>query len=254
MERAHRDGVLSAASLMVAGPAAAQAVSIARRNPRLRVGLHVVLVEGVPALDPAEISRLTDAATGRFRDDMLATSLVLAASAAARRQMAREVEAQFRAFAATGLPCDHVNAHKHVHVHPLIASEVIAACLRHHVRGLRAPVEPRGLVGRAPGTGLDDLFARLLRGRARRAGLVVPDQVFGLAWTGAMTAERLAGLVPRLPGGFTEIYTHPATADAFPGSAPGYRYRDEWAALTDPAVIAAVRAGPQPAGFADIAP
>ena len=52
VEQAHRDGVLTAASLMVAAPGAADAVERAKRLPSLGVGLHVVLVEGKPALPP----------------------------------------------------------------------------------------------------------------------------------------------------------------------------------------------------------
>ena len=57
--------------------------------------------------------------------------------------------------------------------------------------------------------------------------------VVGLAWTGAFTAERMRAALAALPPGLTEVYTHPATADTWPGSAPGYRYRNELAALTD---------------------
>jgi hypothetical protein len=84
-------------------------------------------------------------------------------------------------------------------------------------------------------------LARLLSLRARRAGLRAPDQVFGLAWTGAMSAPRVAGLLRHLGSGATEIYLHPATRDAFAGSAPGYRYADELAALMDPDVCTLAR-------------
>ncbi|HWI86985.1 MAG TPA: ChbG/HpnK family deacetylase, partial [Sphingomonas sp.] len=52
VEQAHRDGILTAASLMVSGAAAADAVTRARRLPKLGVGLHVVLVDGRPILPP----------------------------------------------------------------------------------------------------------------------------------------------------------------------------------------------------------
>jgi len=68
-----------------------------------------------------------------------------------------------------------------------------------------------------------------------------PDAVFGLAWSGAMTAPRLCGLLHHLSEGCTEIYTHPATSDRFEGHAPGYRYADELAALTAPDAVAAAR-------------
>jgi hypothetical protein len=72
-----------------------------------------------------------------------------------------------------------------------------------------------------------------LRARFRRAGIAAPDQVFGLAWSGAMTSVRLKGLIEQLPEGLSEIYFHPATGP-YPGSAPGYAYGEELRALTDP--------------------
>lgn len=231
---------------MVSGGAARDAVERARRLPHLRVGLHVVLVEGCPVLPPERLPRLVDA-SGRFRSDMAGLGFDIFAHPSARRQLAAEIEAQFEAFRATNLPLDHVNAHKHFHLHPTVAGAIIAVGRRHGLRGLRAPIETRStLVDADPQTppGSDWLtapWASLLARRARRAGLRSPDAVFGLAWSGAMTAPRFAGLLDRLPEGWTEIYTHPATRDDFEGHAPGYRYADELAALTSAAVIAAAR-------------
>ena len=64
--------------------------------------------------------------------------------------------------------------------------------------------------------------------------------MFGLAWSGAMTQRRLKGIIEHLPEGLSEIYLHPATGD-YPGSALGYRYAEERAALLDSAVIAAAK-------------
>jgi hypothetical protein len=82
--------------------------------------------------------------------------------------------------------------------------------------------------------------------------VATPDQVFGLAWSGAMTEARLAGLIAHLPEGVTEIYTHPATSPDFAGAAPGYRYREELAALTSPDLRRQIAAaGVASGGFAD---
>jgi hypothetical protein len=70
----------------------------------------------------------------------------------------------------------------------------------------------------------------------------MPDAVFGLAWSGAVTQERLARLLACLPSGLIEIYTHPAVCDGFPGHFPGYRYREELAALRAPETVAALQA------------
>jgi hypothetical protein len=91
------------------------------------------------------------------------------------------------------------------------------------------------------GPASERFLARWLSLRARRAGLRAPDQVFGLAWSGAMSASRVAGLLGHLEPGTTEIYLHPATSDEFVGSAPGYRYADELAALLDPNICALAR-------------
>jgi chitin disaccharide deacetylase len=242
---AHQRGILTAASLMVSGAAAADAVARARRLSRLRVGLHVVLVEGTPTLPPEKLPGLVDA-SGRFRTDMVRLAFDIAVRPGFRAQLRAEIEAQFRAFQATGLALDHVNAHKHFHMHPHIASDILAASRRHGVHALRVPCEPHAVLAKVePGArGFPPLIApwtRLLAARARRAGLLTPDHVFGLAWSGAMSADRLRRLIPLLPDGLNEIYFHPATSDQFADSAPGYRYAGELAALTDPDVIALTR-------------
>ena len=81
----------------------------------------------------------------------------------------------------------------------------------------------------------------LLRRRLRADHLAVPDRVFGLRWSGAMSKPRLLGLMRHLPKkGVSEIYLHPATGP-YLGSVATYRYAEELAALTDPEVVAAAR-------------
>ena len=104
------------------------------------------------------------------------------------------------------------------------------------MRAVRAPIEPRATLRQIEVVRGFDIalpWAKLVRRRLRRAGLAVPDQVFGLAWSGALNKHRLCGLLAHLPEGLTEIYAHPATAP-YPGSAPGYAYAEELDALTDP--------------------
>lgn len=246
VERAHRDGILSAASLMVAGPAAADAVMRARSMPGLRVGLHLVLVEGRPVLPASSVPDLVDS-SGHFRTDMARAGAAMFFLPKVRAQLRAEIEAQFAAFAATGLAFDHVNAHKHFHLHPTIASLMVETAKAHGVKGARVPLEPRDVLARieprkASGVaGLTAPFARGLAKRFRQAGIAAPDSVFGLAWSGAMTEGRLKGLIANLPEGLSEIYTHPATGP-YAGSAPGYQYQGELAALTDPALPALLAA------------
>src|SRR5262249_32043356 len=182
VEIAHRTGILSAASLMVASPGAADAVRRARALPSLRVGLHVVLVEAKPALPPERIPDLVGR-DGHFRVDMARLGFDIAVRPSVRRQMAAEITAQFEAFRATGLPLDHVDAHKHFHLHPMIAAQVITIGKKFGARALRVPGEPTAVLREIEPSAatltptLVAQWARLLRAQARLAGMTMPDAV-----------------------------------------------------------------------------
>ncbi len=236
VEKAHTEGILTAASLMVGAPAAADAVSRARRLPKLRVGLHLTLVEDRPVLPPAQIPDLVRM-SGRLRDDVAAYGLAILVRPSVRRQLRAEIRAQFEAYRSTGLALDHVNAHRHYHLHPAVLSEILAIGRDYGMRALRAPVEPMSLLRsvertpRRPVWIVAAPWAAITLRRVRNAGLITTDRVFGLTWSGAMTEERIAGLLDKLPPGRTEIYTHPATSTGYEGAARGYRYAEELAAL-----------------------
>lgn len=257
VEQAYTRGILTAASLMVGSPACADAVARATRLPALRVGLHLTLVEAAPVLPRSQIPDLIGR-DGLFRTDMAMSGANIFFRPRVQKQVADEIEAQFEAYARTGLPLDHVNAHRHFHLHPTIAKLMIHIGRRYGIKAVRVPAEPMMIVRaidpaeRWAVPALAAPFTRLLARQMRRAGMRVPDQVFGLAWSGAMTARRIEAVLARLPEGTTEIYTHPATAGGYQGAAPGYRYADELAALTSAPVLDAAKAcGATRGGFAD---
>ncbi|MEI6158849.1 MAG: hopanoid biosynthesis-associated protein HpnK [Roseococcus sp.] len=245
IERAHREGVLTAASLMVGESGFEEGIRVARANPGLAVGLHLTLTDGVPVLPAAQIPSLTQK-NGRFRDDMAALGLLLALSPAAKAELAAEVAAQMERFTATGLACDHVNAHKHYHLHPLIAAALMQAAAGAGVRCIRLPWESGALVRAVDASSARQAewalkpWCATLRKRALNWNLLAAERVVGLAWSGHFHTARLLGVLPLLPEGVTELYFHPATAGGFPGSAPGYAYADELAALCDPRVMEAL--------------
>jgi hopanoid biosynthesis associated protein HpnK len=245
IERAHREGILSTASLMVAGDATADAIRRAHAMPGLRVGLHLVVIEGPAALPPSGIAALLGD-DGQFPSDQLRLGLRYAFSRTARAQLAREVAAQFRAFAASGLPLDHANAHKHMHLHPAVGALLIAAGREHGLSAIRIPAEPAQVMTRLgvpQSLGARALlgWTQLLRVQARRAGLLTNDHAFGIAWSGGMTEERMLRLIPLLPPGLSEIYFHPAARrdPLLDRLMPTYAHEDEMAALLSPALRAA---------------
>ena len=245
VERAHVDGALTHASLMVAGAAAADAVARARRLPGLRVGLHLVAVEGPAVLPASDIPDLVDA-SGWFPPDQLRLGLRYAFSPRARRQLACEVAAQFAAFAATGLPLSHADAHKHMHLHPYVGRLLVGIGRRHGLRRVRVPFEPADVMrclGERPGIGAHAMRAwtRVLRAQVRAAGMSAPDAVFGLAWSGHMTEARVGRLLRAgNEAQDIEIYFHPAARrDALLDRLmPDYEHEAELAALLSPAALA----------------
>ncbi len=234
---------------MVAGPEAADAVERARRMPDLRVGLHLVVIEGPAVLDPYRIPRLLvgRAITPGFPSDQLGLGVRYFFDPRVRRQLRAEIAAQFAAFARTGLRLDHANAHKHMHLHPTVGRMLIEEGRRHGLPALRIPAEPPAVMaalGDDVGLGGRALYrwSALLRRQARRAGLQTNDHVFGIRWTGQMTADRLLRLAPMLPPGVSELYFHPATSQdaTLKTVMPGYQHAGELATLLDPAVAAAL--------------
>ena len=147
VEEACRNGILTAASLMVGGAAAEDAIARARRLPGLKVGLHLVLVEGRPVLPAADIPDLV-APDGSFRTDMVQAGIDIFFRPKVRRQLAAEIAAQFAKFRDTGLPLDHVNAHKHFHLHPTIAGLIIEIGQSFGMTAARIPKEPTAVLKR----------------------------------------------------------------------------------------------------------
>jgi hopanoid biosynthesis associated protein HpnK len=240
VELASRAGTLCAASLMMGAPATADAVRRARELPGLRVGLHLVLTDGEPLLPVEQIRALVDA-QGRFRSRLVTDAARYFLSPAARRQLEAEIRAQFKAFAATGLTLDHVNGHKHFHIHPTVLGLLLRVGREFGLRAVRVPYEPSALLeppalGAWLATWGMSPWLRLMKRRLERAGVLSNDQLLGIHYSGGMTESMLLASLKRLPRGVTEIYLHPATESGatIARSMREYRHTEELAALRSP--------------------
>lgn len=236
IETAHRNGILSAASLMVAEEAVQDAVARAKRMPGLRVGLHIAVVHG----------RSLNFAGGQLPERQIPASVSFAFSSRKRGELAREIEAQFEAFARTGLALDHVNGHCHMHLHPVVRDLILTIGPRYGMRAIRLVAPPRPSHARA-GARIEHAvvayWSRAMRRCIDDRHIASNDHLFGLAETGRMSAEALLAILERLPDGVSEIYCHP-------GGDGGHL---ETGALCDPRVRARLRdLDLVPCGFADI--
>jgi hopanoid biosynthesis associated protein HpnK len=225
VELAHRQGVLTAASLMVAEPAWAEAVALARTLPDLAVGLHVVVGGGRAVLPPKDIPHLVDA-RGRFPPDGLTAGLRYAFSAVARRELVQELTAQFERFAATGLPLSHVDGHMHLHMLPGVLATVVRLAIQFGAAGLRVPHdvlwlswrhERRAALAKLGWTLAFTGLRQALRRHWQGTSLRVADRVFGVLQSGHMDEAYVLRVLDYLTTpaatraiGVAEFYFHPA--------------------------------------------
>ncbi len=258
--RAHREGVLTSASLMVTGDAFAEAVALARATPTLAVGLHLVVSGGRAALSPQQVPHLVDAG-GRFAEDPLRAGLRYAFLRAARRELAREIAAQFERFAATGLPLAHVDGHHHLHVHPVIFNLLLPLAQRYGARGVRVPRDDLWLALRydrrdaatkiAWGLALA-LVCRWCARRARSNRLAVVDRVYGVMQSGQMREDYVVRALRELTAPTAELYFHPSLEASGEALGPN---PDDLAALLSPAIREVIiERKLRPASYATLAP
>ncbi|HZP40606.1 MAG TPA: hopanoid biosynthesis-associated protein HpnK [Candidatus Binatia bacterium] len=265
--RAHREGILTSASLMVTGDAAAEAAALARANPRLAVGLHLVLAQGRAAAPRDAVPHLVRA-DGTFGDAPIPTALGYAWRAVTRRgraELRREVEAQLDAFAATGLRLAHVDGHLNIHLHPMILPLLLELAPRYGIRAVRLSREDlvaalrhdrRHLVRKVLEGYVFRGLAAWAAPRLRAAGIATADRVYGMHQTGHVDEAYVRALVRALPPGASELYCHPATAQApcMAAYQRGYDHAVEVAALTSARVRAELdAAGVELVSYSDLA-
>jgi predicted glycoside hydrolase/deacetylase ChbG (UPF0249 family) len=226
--RAYLAGALTSTSLMVGGDAAEAAVALARQHPGLAVGLHLTFGDTPPCAPSDQVTMLLSE-NGRFpADERLLDSALR--SAKGRAQIRTEIAAQFKAYNATGLPFDHVNVHRNVHVRPILAWMVFREATRWGVNAMRVPWDSP----KAQFSWVD--ACRLLRVVAlRRLGslynLTSPHRSIGREWDAAQLVTVLRGL----KAGVSEIYFHPVL------DMPGHTFANDLPSLLDDQVKAALR-------------
>ena len=239
--RAYREGILTSTSLMVSGRACAEAVTLARENPGLQVGLHLTLLQGQAVLPPEELPGLVDR-EGNFPTDPVLTGMRYFFQRSLREQLQREIEAQILRFRETGLPLSHIDGHLNIHMHPTVFSILAELMPKYGISSFRLTREnlakdPASDGTRRFGRRLDAfIFARLAencRPVLDRLGICYADEVKGLLNSGRMTEEYLLKVLDGLGTGCTEIYFHPGCLPDPELAAwmPDYLHEEELAAL-----------------------
>ncbi len=237
--RAHQQGILTTTSLMVNEPAFDSAVRLARENPRLGVGLHLTLLCGRSGLAPEEIPGLVDS-RGRFTENPAGAGFRYFFRPGLRAQLRAEIHAQFRKFRASGLPLDHVNGHLHLHLHPAVLRMLTQDAAELGIERMRLTFDPfwlnlrlaQGQVGyRLVHAVIFHLLSAAAGPKFKRLRLRHTRHVFGLLQNSRVDEQYVLNLLPNLPSGDSELYSHPSLDE----------FRNEFDALVSQSVKQRVR-------------
>jgi hopanoid biosynthesis associated protein HpnK len=232
--RAHRDGILTSASLMVNESGFDEAVKLAKENPKLGVGLHLTLLQGHSALPPEKIPGLVNV-RGEFSNSPVGVGMKYFFNRSLREQLRAETRAQFGKFHSTGLPLDHVNGHLHLHLHPVIFQILMDGSEKLGIRHFRLT---RDCLARSRKISRGHLFYKIshaaiyewLSSRARKtlaAKKIGHAQItFGLLQNAHVDENYILKLLPELPPGNSELYSHPSLNE----------FKHEFDALVSPRV------------------
>jgi hopanoid biosynthesis associated protein HpnK len=258
--RAHRDGILRSASLMVAEPSARAAAQLARDNPGLDVGLHTVVCRGRSMLGASRLGAAVRA-SGEFTDSPVAAGLRYYFDRSMRAAMTAELRAQVERHLELVGYLNHIDGHLNFHVHPLFADILVEIAVEYKVPCIRLPRERvttslRLARDHAPRKLIESIIFRALSRRTKRLmiarGLVSTDALFGLHQSGHLSEDYVLGVIDRIREGATELYFHPA-AD-IGGVPPAPEAQREVEILTSPRVRESIaRNGIELITFADLA-
>jgi hopanoid biosynthesis associated protein HpnK len=236
--RSHQEGILTTTSLMVNEPACERAVALARENPNMGVGLHLTLLMGHSALRSTEIPGLVNS-RAEFSNNPVQVGMAYFFKRGLRQQLRAEIHAQFKRFRATGLPLDHVNGHLHMHLHPVVFQILMEDAAELGIRHLRLT---RDCLARSRRMASGRWFYRVshaaiyewLSQRARRPlqerGIKHAEITFGLLQNALVDEDYVLKLLPDLPDGDSELYSHPSLDE----------FKNEFQALISPRVKARV--------------
>lgn len=233
--RAHRDGIVTSASLLGNCDDLPGARAMLAEAPQLGIGVHLALCGGRPVAEADSVRSLLgpDDTFGPRGQDFIAAWMK---GRIVPAEVERELDAQVARVREAGIAVDHLDTHHHLGFLPVVGRAVEAVARRHGIAGIRSAVErptlawvtdPRRGIEAGLLTGLAWLTRRQLG--ARRHG----PQSWGYVESGHLDEIRILEIIGRLGPGLHEIICHPGEEDAAAGeSPPRYQRTAELASLT----------------------
>ncbi|MFL6311480.1 MAG: carbohydrate deacetylase [Terriglobales bacterium] len=219
----NRSGIVTSATLMANARATDAAIDLAKVQPSLKIGCHVVLIDGVPLT--ANLPTLTNGSP-RFRSSLKQFAIAAVRKQIAAEEVQREVEAQIRKIQSRGITLTHVDSHKHTHMFPHVLRPLLRAARACGIRTIRNPFEPlrcwpAGMVLgdpklwlRSAGVMAFQMFAAEFRSALKECEMVSTGGTVGIAVTGLLDQQTLLRILEALPDGTWELVCHPGYSDS----------------------------------------
>lgn len=223
--RAHREGILTSATLMANGLAFDDAARKASENPKLGIGCHLVLVGGKPVAPPEKVRSLLDS-QGNLPESLVAFVARVSTGMVKSSEIEIELTAQISKIQNSGIVLSHLDSHKHTHAHPRVMQVVGKVAQHFGITKIRKPVEnlrdswqtsrsdAHGVSKQLIAAGSVQVVASRFASIAQKYQLTCPDHFLGLAMTGQLGPAALRQMADLVEEGSTEIMLHPGICDA----------------------------------------
>jgi predicted glycoside hydrolase/deacetylase ChbG (UPF0249 family) len=218
-----RAGAVTSTTLMANSSAFDDAVALAKSQPQLKVGCHVVLIDGEPI--SSGLKTLNNGTT-KFKSSLKEFALAAIRKRLSQEEIQHEAEAQIRKIQSAGIVVTHIDTHKHTHIFPHVLRPVLKAAKACGVGAVRNPFEPARSWPQAKVLGTPALWVRalqvkLLHRYSTEFNMAVNDEQMkttqgttGIIATGTLDQELLTAILQGLPEGDWELVCHPGYLDA----------------------------------------
>jgi chitin disaccharide deacetylase len=223
IEELHQAKVLTSATLMATGPAFADAVAVARANPTLGVGCHILLTDGVPVSPPETIQTLLGPDGKTFRPSFLDFLQALLRGKIREQEIEREALAQIQKLQRAGINITHIDSHKHTHLFPPVCRALLNVAEQNLIHAIRQPFEQEWSLALGHGKRIRRLQVKLLgslktkfeqQPQIRSGSILSTDGTIGISATGDLYGETLREILQAMPPeGTFELVCHPGYND-----------------------------------------
>jgi len=247
----HRNGIITAAALLVNAMATDEATQLSKENPGLEVGLHLSIVEGYCLSGGKSLMDREEYFPGRpcLHRNWAAFLRAFLRGHISKTELENEMRAQIEAFLRIRASIPFANSTQHLHLLPGLQDIILSLCDEYKIPWIRLPL-PAGKISFSIRGGQMRLLRRFGKKLANRVdssniSLNFPDAFLGFEEGGALTEEKLLKLIDQVKPGITELMTHPGHESSFLRTRlRGYKHfswESELQALVSPAVIQKIK-------------